>query len=98
MCPALTSSERCLQVVDHLVGHLGGGQPGQPAVLGVEPARLVDRRQHRQVVRLAEVEVLGAAARRDVHDPGALVHRHLVPADDAVLDAGARRQVVERPA
>ena len=43
----------------------------------------------------AELEVLAAAAGRDVNDAGSLVHRHVLPRDDAVLDLGAWRQVVE---
>ena len=70
----------------------------QPAVVVVEAAGLVDRRQHRQPELAAELEVLAAAAGRDVDDPGPLLERDLVPRDDAVLDRGARPEVVERPA
>ena len=58
-------------------------------------AVLVERGDHRQAVLLAQGEVLGAGARRDVHDRGTLVLAHLGPGDDAVLDAALRRQVVE---
>ncbi len=44
----------------------------------------------------SELEVLGPRARRDVHDPGALVERDVVPRDHAVDDALLRRDVVER--
>ena len=70
----------------------------QPAVVVVEAARLVDGRQHRQVVHLRQLKVLAAAPRRDVHDPRSLVHRDVLPGDDAVLDRGRRRQLVERAA
>ncbi len=59
------------------------------------PARLVDRRDDGQVVDARQLEVLGAAARRDVDDPRALVERDLVPRDHAMHDARLRRQVVE---
>ena len=68
----------------------------QPAVVVVEVARLVDRREHGQPERAAELEVLGAGAGGDVDDPRALLERDLVPRDDPVLDRGAGRQVVER--
>ena len=74
-------------------------------------ARLVERRDDRQPERLAELEVLGAAARGDVDDAGPLVLADLVPGDDDVLVRVVgivarpgregrldRRQVVERPA
>ena len=51
-------------------------------------AVLVDRGDDRQAERLAELEVLGAAARRDVDDAGALVLADLVPGHDPVLVAG----------
>src|SRR5262249_57926733 len=44
----------------------------------------------------SEGEGLGRAARRDAHDAVTVLHRDLVPAHDAVLDAAAGRQVVER--
>ena len=47
-------------------------------------AGLVERRDDRQVELLAQPEVLGAAAGRDVHDAGALVLADLVPRDDPV--------------
>ena len=43
------------------------------AVVRVEAAGLVDRRQHRKVVHLRELEVLRAGAGRDVHDARALL-------------------------
>jgi len=44
----------------------------QPAVLGVEPSRLVDRSENCEVVNLRQLEVLAAAAGSDVDDAGAL--------------------------
>ena len=78
-----------LEVADDLLRGLDGRQAVQPAVVVVEAARLVDRHQHGQVVHARELEVLGAAAGRDVDDAGALVERHLVPRDDAMVDRGA---------
>ena len=78
-----------------VVLRLGGREAREPAVLGRETARLVDGHEHGQVVPLRELEVLGAGARGDVDDPGALLERDVVPGDDAVLDA-LRRRVVER--
>ena len=54
---------------------------------------------HRQAELLAEDEVLLAAARGDVDDPGALRRRDLVPVDDAVgvgRSPGARRRRTAR--
>ena len=70
----------------------------QPAVRVVEASRLVDRREHRELVDSAELEVLLSGARRDVDDAAALVQRDLVPRDDAMVDLSARAEVVERPA
>ena len=84
------------EVAGDLVGGLGGAEAVQPAVVVVEVAALVDRRQHGQAVHARELEVLAAAARRDVDEPGAFVERDLVPRDDAMLDPRARRQRVER--
>ena len=84
------------EVADDLVGGVARREAVQPAVLVVEPARLVDGREHGQVVDARELEVLRAAARGDVDDAGALVDGHLVPRDDAMLDPRARRERVER--
>ena len=83
---------------DDLVGGLGRRQAVQPPVIVVEAPGLVDRREHRQVVHARQLEVLGAAARCDVDDAGALVDRDLVPGDHAVLDVPTGSQVVERAA
>ena len=69
----------------------------QPAVVVVEAAGLVDRHQHRQAVLLRELEVLAAAAGRDVDDARALVERDVVPGDHAVVDRAAGAERVERP-
>jgi hypothetical protein len=39
-----------------------------------------------EALRLAQLEVLGAAPRCDVDDAGSLIHGHLVPRHDPVLD------------
>ena len=71
--------------------HLGRGEAGELAVGRGHPPRLVDRREHRQAVHARELEVLGARARRDVDDAGALLERDLVPRDHAVRDVLLRR-------
>jgi len=58
----------------------------EPAVVVVEAARLVDRGEHLKVVDARELEILAAGAGRDVHDPGSLVHRHVLPGNDAMFD------------
>ena len=85
--PGLDEEAALAEVADDLVGRLDRREAVQPAVVVVEAAGLVDGHQHRQVLALAELEVLGAAARRDVDDAGALVERDLVPRDRR----GARR-------
>ena len=70
--------------------------PVEPAVLVVEAAGLVDRRQDREVVHAGQLEVLAAAARRDVDDPRAFIDGDLVPRDHPVLDARTGGQRVER--
>ena len=70
-----------------LLGRLGRREPMQPAEAIVEPARLVHRHDDGKVVYAGQLEILGAAPRCDVDDAGALIHRDLVPTDDAVLDA-----------
>ena len=84
------------QVDDDLLGGLDRAEAVQPAVVGEEAAGLVHGHEHGQVVHARELEVLGAAARRDVDDARALLHGHVLPGDDAVLDLGGGRQVVER--
>jgi hypothetical protein len=98
-----------LQVLDDRVGHVADVGAGQVAEIVDEDARLVERGDDRQPERLAQLEVLGAAARGDVDDAGPLLLADLVPRHDDVLVrmvgvvAGAgsegladRRQVVER--
>ena len=85
------------EVPDDLVGRLAGGDPVQPAVLLGEAPRLVHGRQHGETMHAGEVEVLGPAARGDVHDAGPRGEVHLLPGDDAVLDLAPGRERVERP-
>ena len=66
-------------------------EPGEPVEAREVAAVLVDRADDREPQRLAQLVVLGAAARRDVDDPRALVLADLVPRDDAVLVALRRR-------
>ena len=86
------------QSTDDLVSRVTGREPVQPAIRVVETARLVHRREHREVVEEAELEVLLAGARCDVDDAGSLLERDLVPRDDPVVDLAARAEVVERTA
>ena len=83
------------QATDDLVRRLARREAVQPAVGVVETARLVDRREHREVVEAPELEVLLACARRDVDDAGSLLERDLVPRDDPVVDLAAGAEVVE---
>ncbi len=62
----------------------------------VAPFR-IHRRDDGKAVPAAELEVLEAAARRDVDDPGAFLGGDVLPGDHAVLDAPLDGQVVERP-
>ena len=84
------------EVLDDRLAGVGGVLAVQPAVRLVERAGVVDRHEHGQAQVAAEVEVLLAAAGRDVDDAGALVGADHVPRDDPVLDALLRGQVVER--
>ena len=96
--PRLDEEAGLAEPADDLVRGLAGRDAVQPAVVVVEAARLVDGRQHCEVVHLRELEVLATAPGSDVHDPRALVHRHVVPRDHAMLDRRARAEIVERPA
>ena len=84
------------QVADDLVGRFDGREPVQPAVRVVEVAGLVHGREDGEAVLARQLEVLAAAARRDVDDARPLVERDLVPRDDAMLDPGRGGEVVER--
>ncbi len=81
---------------DDLIGGLDGREPVQPTVGVVEPARLVDRHQHRQLVDPAELEVLLPSAGRDVDDSRPLLERDLVPRDHTVRDLTPGTELVER--
>ena len=94
--PASTRNPVSPKPPDDLIGSFGRRESVQPAVVVVEPSRLVDRRQHRQVVQLAELEVLTPAPGRDVDESRPLVHRDVLPWDDAVFDLRAGREIVER--
>src|SRR5207245_3550891 len=59
--------------------------PREPAELAGEDAELIDRRQDRKGVHLAEGEVLRPAPGGDVHEPGALRRADVGPRDHAVL-------------
>ena len=95
---SLEEEARLGEAADDLVGGFRGREPVKPAVRVVEAAGLVHRSEHGQVVDPAELEVLLARSRRDVHDAASLFEGHVVPGDDPVLDLGARPEVVERPA
>ena len=55
-----------------------------------EAALQVDRLQEEQAVRAAQVVVVLAEGRRDVHDAGAVLHRNEVARQDAALGRGLR--------
>ena len=74
-----------LEVFDDRLGDIAHVPAGQRPEAGDDDAGLVERRHDRQAERLAELVVLGATARRDVDDAGALVLADLVPGDDDVL-------------
>ena len=93
--PASTSTPRSLERGRDRLGRLVGREPLEGPVARQEAAGLVDRRQHRQAVHARELEVLGARARGDVDDPGALVERNLVPRDHAVWGPCLRGQILE---
>ncbi len=77
--------------------HLGHALALERTVAGDVAAALVGGREDGEAVAPAQLEVLLAAARGDVHDARALVRRHLVPLDHPMLDALLRGQVVEGP-
>src|SRR5688572_23365007 len=74
------------------LGDAGAFEGAEAAAVATLLVRRVD---HGEAIRAPELEVLLAAAGRDVDDAGALVRRHVAPLDDAVLDALLRRQVGE---
>ena len=98
-----------LEALDDRLGHVAHVATGQRLEALDEDARLVERRDDRQPETLAELEVLGAAARCDVDDAGPLLLPDLVPGDDpmhvrarpVLADPGTERiadggQLVER--
>src|SRR5829696_3207438 len=68
----------------------------QPAEAIVEAARLVDRHNDGEVVYPRELEILRAASGSDVDDPGSLLHRDLIPGDNAMLNTRCPGQLIER--
>ncbi len=74
-----------LEVLDDRIGdiaHVAARQRAEPVD---EDAALVERRDDRQAERLAQLEVLGAAAGGDVDDAGPLVLPDLGPRHDPML-------------
>ena len=72
---SLEEEARLGEATDDLVGGFRGREPVKPAVRVVEVACLVHRSEHGQVVDPAELEVLLARSRRDVHDAASLLER-----------------------
>ena len=62
----------------------------EPPKTRIEARVLVDPDDDGRALALAEREVLRSAARRDVHDAGALGLAHLIPLDDLVERCGLR--------
>ena len=86
-----------LQQAGDRAGGLDDPRPREgPQAIEVAPFG-IDRRDDGKAMPAAEVEVLEAAAGRDVDDPGAFLGRHLLPGDHAVFDAPLDGQLVERP-
>ena len=78
-------------------GGVGDRRPREgPQAVEVAPLG-IHRSDDGQPVPAAEVEVLEAAARRDVNDAGALRGGHLVPRDHPMLHVPLDGQIVERP-
>ncbi len=92
-----------LEIVDDRLGDGGRLASAEPAEARVVAPVLIDRTHDGQPERGAQLEVLRAAAGRDVDDPGPLLLADVRPGDDAMLVAGLGervphdRQVVERP-
>ncbi len=78
---------RVLEVLDDRIGHVAHVAMAERPEPIEEDAGVIDRRDDREPERLAELEVLGAAAGRDVDDASALVLADLDPGHDAVLVA-----------
>ncbi len=85
-----------MEGVRHERPRLGRRVAGEEAVGRVEEAGLVDRDQDVDALAAAEIEVLGSAARSDVHDPRSLVRPDVLPGDDAVADPGLGLELLER--
>ena len=89
-----------LEVVGDLARNVARFLPLEPPVARDKARVLVDRDQHRKLLGLREREVLGTAARGDVHEPSPFGRGHVLPLDDAMpRDPRARRgKLVERSA
>jgi hypothetical protein len=87
-----------LEMGTHRISGIRGREPGQEAVVRQEAAGIVDGDEHVETLHLAELEVLAAAAGRDVHHAGALIAGDHVPGHHAVLDGTTRLELVERAA
>ena len=85
----LDEEARLREAAHDLIRGLDRREPVQPSVVVVEAARLVHRREHREVVEETELEVLLAGTGRDVDDARPLLERDLVPRNDPVLDLAA---------
>ena len=86
------------EVGEDAIAHVEHAAAGEPAEALHVAAVLVQRRDHRQAVLLAQREVLRSGAGGDVDDGGALRLTHLLPGDDPMRDFALRLQLVERPA
>ncbi len=85
-----------LEVFHDLVFDFRDVHPGEPVKTVEVDAVFVERGDHRQIVALAELEVLGAAARRDVHDARAVFFADFFPQNDAMRFLRGDGQIVER--
>ena len=85
-----------VEIADDLLRSVSCREAVQPAEGGIEVPGLVDGGDHVEVERLGELEILGTAARCDVHDSRAVLHRDVVPGDHTMLDLATRAECVER--
>ena len=91
------------QTVEDRPGHLGHMLARQPGKAVHVDAVFIERRDHGQLVLLAQPKVFRAAAWRNVHNAGAFFFAHVLPGDDAVPIRAAERlrgrgQLVKRAA
>ena len=83
------------QTLEYRLVHVPHGVPLQEAEPLHEDAGLVQGRDDRQAVHLAQLEVLGAGPRSDVDDARALALADILPGDDPVLHPGLNAELVE---